>query len=434
MKKTITIIMVTCLMFFSMVMAGDANFNEVTGTKSLALGGLYYAGPDEITSAFSNPSRVLVSSGFGFSVHTAGKAGRYEYRKENNDLHRSHYINDFGGSAGLYWMFSPNAGIATLYNRVHDYSVRWPLALIFNVNNLDRLYGFEMISETRTDVISQVFGLKVKKLSIGFAVSYYDLKQHFAYPMLNSDYPVNKKNPAYSVDLKLQGNAYGFSSGFMFPLSPSLQVGGAVRSSVQWDTEGKAKTDFFAARVDSLQSQSNITGNFKVPVNGGLGFLYRMNDQFNLNCDISADFWEDVPSKINIEYSDTGWTSRMNGVDADSVIGFSWTHIPFYSRNSFSAGIGMEYIPNDELAFRFGYRYQSNPNDKEAYSFLFPTVSQHILSSGIRFVIYEKYMIDLGIAYAIGTKVRVKETDNNRFPGTYKAATIIPSMNLRYTF
>jgi len=433
-KLKIINVLAACLIFTGFVFGGEAAFHPSTGTKSLSLGGLYFAGYDVIVSTYVNPAHVLCSPGFGYALNATDKAGRSEYTKVNQNLHRSHFINDVNGSAGFYWMVRPTFGLATVYNRAIDYSVRWPFAMVFHVNNLDRLYGFELKSDTKADAYSQVLGIRIKKLSLGASATLYQLSQHFSYPMFNKDYQVNSKRPVYGIELKAEGIAIGWSAGLKLALSESVSLGGNFRNGVDFDLDGKAETEYFQALNDSASIESDIQSKFTLPSTGGLGVLYKLNNQWSLNADISFSLWKNAGSDIHFDYSDSEWEAGMNGGVADSVTGFSWTTIPFYSKNSFALACGVEYKMDNNMKIRLGYRFQSNPNDENSLGFLFPTVSQHIFSTGMSLILADEYYVDLGLAYALGLKVSADENAGSSFPGEYSSATIISSMTIRYTF
>ncbi|HAE87769.1 TPA: hypothetical protein DCG86_07075 [Candidatus Marinimicrobia bacterium] len=434
MKLKIINVFAVCLIFTGIVLGGEAAFHPSAGTKSLSLGGLYYAGYDVIISTYVNPAHVLCSPGFGYALNVTDKAGRSEFTRVNQNLHRSHFINDVSGAAGFYWMVRPTFGLAMVYNRAIDYSVRWPFAMVFHVNNLDRLYGFELKSDIIADAYSQVLGIQVKKLSLGASATLYQLNHHFSYPMFNKDYQVNSKRPVYGIDLKTEGIAVGWSAGFKLALSESLSLGGSFRKRVDFDLDGKAETEYFQALNDSASIESNIQSEFALPSTGGLGVLYKLNNQWSLNADVSFSLWKNANSDIHFDYSDTAWVAGMNGGVADSVTGFSWSPIPFYSKNSFALAFGVEYRMANNMKIRLGYRYQSNPNDENSFGFLFPTVSQHILSTGLSLVLSDEYFVDLGFAYALGLDTSVDENAGSNFPGNYTSTTLIPSMTIRYIF
>ncbi len=213
-----------------------------------------------------------------------------------------------------------------------------------------------------------------------------------------------------------------------------MSLGGNFRNGVDFDLDGKAETEYFQALNDSASIESDIQSKFTLPSTGGLGVLYKLNNQWSLNADISFSLWKNAGSDIHFDYSDSEWEAGMNGGVADSVTGFSWTTIPFYSKNSFALACGVEYKMDNNMKIRLGYRFQSNPNDENSLGFLFPTVSQHIFSTGMSLILADEYYVDLGLAYALGLKVSADENAGSSFPGEYSSATIISSMTIRYTF
>ena len=420
------------MLISSGIYAGDANTNPIVSAKSLALGGYYYAGSDDITTAFLNPAKIFCSQGVGFAVNIIDRAGRQQLKKENGDIHRSYLFNDFSGSAGIYWVPNPRFGLAAVYNRALDYSVRFPFVLLFTENNVDRLYGFQLKSRIIADAFSPVIGLRIGALSFGAAINVYQLYQQFGFPISNSEWLTDNTDPVYALNLKQNGSAVGWSFGFIFPLTPSVQIGGGIRSGVKVDLEGNAKTEYFSD-LDSLSAKSKLHSQFNLPLTGGLGILLQPTSQLRINLDFSTEFWKNTPSALDFNYSDTAWTARMAEVSRDSITGYYQTGMPFYNRNGYVLAFGLEYSGDDNLKYRFGYAYQISPNSNHSSSLLFPNVSQHWISTGIGFI-YNQFYIDITIAYSLGITTRVRAEHNDFFAGKYDTKTILPALSIKYRF
>jgi len=429
-KKIIfwTISMVLILSDFTK--AGDASTAPITSAKSLALGGYNYAGLDGITTTFQNPGKILSTPGFGLAMNIIDRAGQQQCQKGSRDIHRSYLFNDFSGSAGIYWVPNQKFGLAMVYNRALDYSVRWPLALMFTENGITRLYGFQLKSRLIADAYSQVFGLQVGKMSLGAAINIYQIYQQFEFPISNPEWQTNRTNPVYALNLEQEDNAIGWSLGFILPITTTIKVGGSIRSGVDFDLEGNAKTDCFYA-LDSLAKKSRLHSRFQMPMTGGIGILYKPTDQLNLNIDLSSEFWGSTQSKLDFNYSDTAWSAIIAAAPRDSITGYWRSEMPFYDRNSFVFAIGLEYSGENNLKYRIGYNYQTTPNSDRSYSLLLPNVNQHRISAGIGFL-FNQFYLDLSIAYSVGVAKDIKKSQDEYFYGKYDTKTIIPSINVEY--
>jgi len=430
-KKIIFWTTAMVLIFSGRIKAGEAHTVPITSAKSLALGGYYYAGSDGITTTFQNPGKIMSLKGFGLAINAIDRAGQQECKKGNRDIHRSYLFNDFSGSAGIYWVPNPRFGLAMVYNRALDYSARWPLALMFTDNNgINRLYGFQLKSRLIADAYSQVFGLQVGKLSLGAAISIYQLYQQLEFPISNPEWQASKTSPVYALNLEQRDNAVGWSAGFILPVSSTIQLGGSIRSGVNFDLEGHAKTDCFYA-LDSLAKKSRLRSKFQIPLNGGLGILYKPTEQLNINLDLSSEFWGSTQSTLDFNYSDTAWSAIIAEAPQDTITGYWRSEMPFYNRNSYAFAIGLEYSGENNLKYRVGYTYQTTPNSDRSYSLLFPNVNQHRISAGIGFL-YNQFYIDLSIAYSMGFAKDIKKSQNEYFYGKYDTKTIVPSINIEY--
>lgn len=420
------------VIIFTPLVAGDASMIPVSGSKSLALGGYYYAGKDHVTAAFSNPARLLHMVGKGLAVNISDRAGQQQCRQSKLDLHRSFLYNDFSGAAGIYWVPSPKFGLAVLYNRALDYSVRWPLAMSFNEGGTERLYGFQLTSRMRTEAISPIVGVRLGPLSLGLAVNIYNISRQFGFPVGNKEWETNSANPAYQMDIKQQGSSLGWSVGFSVPMSSQLRIGGMVRSGFTQNLSGNARTDLFFD-LDSLVSKTAVDGKFQQPLSGGIGIMYKINNQFSVNLDVAMQLWGNSLSNYEFSYKDTAWTARMPAAPRDSITGYYWKNIPLDFKNSFDLAVGVEYTDVNDLQYRCGYRFSSTPNANNSYSLLFPNVNRHWFSVGIG-LRYENYRLDLSLAYSVGIATSIKKEDEPYFYGEYDLNTILPSVNVEYQF
>jgi len=431
-RRFISIICIFVVISSNVVIAGDSNLSLITSTRALSLGGHYYAGSDNITSTFTNPAKVLCTLGFGFDMNVNDRAGQQMNYKSNGDLYRSYLLDDFSGSAGMYWVPSTKIGFGLVYNRALDYSVRWPLAMLFNVNNVKRVYGFQLTSRLRADAISPVIGFRLRQLALGFSANIYSFNSHLSFPVSNPEYELNGEDPAYQLDIVQTGQAFSWNTGFVYMVSNQLRVGGSLRGGVSVDLSGNANTDLFFD-IDSTAQKSQVNSRIKTPTIGGLGILYKINDNLSLNLDVTASLWGSTLSSSEFAYDDTAWVSRIPITVQDSVTGYSLSKQPLEFRNSFDIGLGIEYRTEGNLQYRFGYRFTQTPNSKQSFSLLMPEVNRHWFSLGIGYQ-QAGYIIDLGIAYSLGIGKEIPDSVSEHFSGEYDSKVIIPSINVRYVF
>ncbi|MCF7885013.1 MAG: outer membrane protein transport protein [Candidatus Marinimicrobia bacterium] len=431
-KKRLPLLFIFTLVTNYFIFAGASDMEPVTSAKSLALGGYYYAGYDDITAAYNNPAGILSFAGSGFAINLNGRAGRQLCEQSEYDLHRSFRATDYSGSAGIYWVPTSKLGFALLYNRAIDYSLDWPLAMSFNVKGTERLYGLHVTSRCRVDALSPAIALRLGSLSLGFAGNLYNVYKKFGFPVGNLNWESNSANPIYLMKQEMQGTAIGWSVGFNYPLTSKLEIGGILRSGYTRNLSGDAETDLFFD-LDSLAKKTSIESEFQMPFSGGLGILYKVTEQLSFNLDITTQLWENTLSHYEFNYEDTAWTNRMPDAARDSITGYYWQKMPLNFENSLDVSIGLEYDTNKDLKYRCGYRFSKTPNSNQTYSLLFPDVNQHWFSAGIGFT-YDNYLIDLSLAYSFGIASNIKETEDPYFYGEYDTRTILPSINVEYKF
>ena len=412
--------------------AGDSNMSPITSTRSLSLGGHYYAGSDNVTSSFINPAKVLCSPGIGIDINLNSIAGQNSLSKSNGDLHRSFLFNDVVGSGGIYWT-KKRFGFGLVYNnQALHYSVRWPLAMLFEVNNVDRVFGYQLTSRLLADAISPVVGFKFGRLSLGISANCYVINRQLAFPIGNRNYITNGEDPAYQIRISQKGKALGWNIGFVNMVSNQLRFGGSLHSGISADLTGKAFSEIFFD-IDSTTNKSKVSSRIELPIIGGLGVLYKVKNHLSLNLDATVSLWNQVQSSCEYTYLDTAWVSRLPESNQDSITGYFWKDQPWEFRSNIDIGFGVEYKTDSNMFYRFGYRFTQTPNSERTYTLLFPEVNRHWLSFGIG---YQQggYIFDLGVVYSIGTEMSIPEDRNQNVPGKYGSRTIILSLNVRYVF
>lgn len=416
----------------NVMIAGDSNMAPITSTRALSLGGYYYAGRDNVTSAYSNPAKVLCYPGIGFDINVNSIAGQNSLKKPDGDLHRSFLSYDLIGSAGLYWT-KKRLGFGLIYNnQALHYSVRWPLAMLFEVNGSDRVYGYKLTSRLQADAISPVIGFKISQVFLGISANIYSINRELAYPMSNPDFKTNGGDPTYQLTMKQNGNAIAWNAGFLAMISHHLRIGGSIRTGVTSELSGNAFSKIFFD-VDSTSQKSKVSSQIEIPLSGGLGIIYKLNDRMSVNLDATLSLWSNTASSVEYIYSDTAWVSRLPEYNQDSITGYYWEEQLREFENSLDIGLGIEYKTDSNMYYRFGYRFTQTPNSERNYSLLFPEVNRHWVSLGLGYQ-QGDYIFDLGIIYSVGISTKVSENDNQYFSGKYSSRTVIPSLNIRYMF
>jgi len=268
--------------------------------------------------------------------------------------------------------------------------------------------------EIRTFNFSPVIAYKLLpnlSLSAGFTYSYADvlIAKH-----LIPNFGVDPANEA-KIEMKGDGNGYGYSAGILYSPVYSLSLGASFRSKIKYDFEGTSKSSGPSQIAASLPN-GNITAPLTVPYNLNFGVAFKGVENLVLTADIQYVGWESYDTlKVNFE------NSRFNSAN------------PREYNNSYILRFGTEYKGINKLALRGGIFFDKNPVPTERLDPTLPDADRIGLNIGFGYKILDKLGIDVSYLFL---RFSEREVNNSKedFNGVYNSTANLFGLNLSFTF
>ncbi len=226
---------------------------------------------------------------------------------------------------------------------------------------------------------------------------------------------------------KVKGDdwAWGWNLGAMINFSPDTRIGITYRSTVTQKLGGdvsfsnRPTTAAFAAVVPN----SGVTAEIKLPDMFSVGLSHAFG-RFQLLAD----------------YTWTGWDSIQDLTIVRSS-GARLSNTPLRFKNSWRAGLGVNYQLTDQWKLRFGTAYDRTPVQDEFRTPRLPDESRVWLAVGAQWQFSKQGALDFGYAHEfvddassqLPSATPPAAPQGNLF-GTYKADVNILGVQLRYNF
>jgi long-chain fatty acid transport protein len=236
---------------------------------------------------------------------------------------------------------------------------------------------------------------------------------------------------------------WGWNLGAMINFTPATRLGLAYRSTTKFTVKGDAKFSNAptftatggvpAALANSLNAafaNGNVDADIKLPDTFSVGFSH----QFDPRWQVLAD------------YTWTGWSS-IKDLSVFRSNGTPLTSTPLEFKNSWRAGVGVNYQLNNEWKLRGGVAYDTTPVQNEFRSPRLPDQDRTWLAAGAQWAFSKQGALDFGLAYLFikDAKSELPNLDPSPPPGfraspkgnlvgEYSANTWIISVGARYNF
>ena len=183
--------------------------------------------------------------------------------------------------------------------------------------------------------------------------------------------------------VKADNWAWGWNIGAMINFSPNTRVGLTYRSTVNQKLDGDVS---FANRPAIL--------NNALP-NSGVNATVKLPDSFSVAVSHSMDRWQ-----ILADYTWTGWNSIQNlSIYRSGAASCCLTSTALNFKNSWRAGLGVNYQLNPEWKLRGGLAYDTTPVQDQYRTPRLPDQDRTWLSIGAQWVPSKQLAIDFGYAY-----------------------------------
>jgi long-chain fatty acid transport protein len=214
---------------------------------------------------------------------------------------------------------------------------------------------------------------------------------------------------------------WGWNIGAMFTLSPATRIGVSYRSEIKYTIEGDATFGTVPALNSSVSADIKLPDMFSIALSQQLG-----------------PQWQ-----ILVDYTWTGWDSiqdltifRTSGAASGTVL----TNEPLKFKNSWRAGIGVNYQLNSQWKLRFGTAYDKTPVQDAFRTPRLPDDSRIWLAIGAQWQFSKQGALDFGYAHefiddASSNLISPAAPDlRGNLLGTYKADVNIFGVQLKYSF
>ena len=192
---------------------------------------------------------------------------------------------------------------------------------------------------------------------------------------------------------KIEGDdtAWGYNLGVLFKLGPQTDVGISYRSKMSYKLSGDVH--FFgrpaavqaALAVPAVFNQagdSNVTADLTLPDTLSFAVKHDINQSWQVLADVTRTGWSSLDSLRVI---------RTNGALLEET--------PFSWRNTWRAGLGVNYRVNQPWTLRFGVAYDQTPTKDEFRTPRIPDQNRTWLAIGAQYKVSQAGAIDFGYAH-----------------------------------
>ena len=272
------------------------------------------------------------------------------------------------------WMLNPQWTVGLTINAPFGLATEWD----------QRWMGqFHAIrSEIKTMNINPTVAFKVNNMfSVGAGISYQKLEAELSNAVPGAGaLPGALLNPAVG---KIEGDdwAWGWNLGAIIDFQQGTRVGITYRSSIDYTIKGDLSYD--GVRSPLTPPPQNVKADVELPDTFSIGISH----QFNPKLRVLAD------------YTYTGWDSiKTLDIQSDAT-GALLTRTDLEFKNSWRAGVGVEYQLNQPWLLRAGIAYDTTPVQDAFRTPRLPDSDRTWFSIGARYMPAPNWSVDFGYTY-----------------------------------
>jgi long-chain fatty acid transport protein len=417
------VLAVLAILVFTASSAMAAGFRlPEAGAKAMGMGFAFTAQADDPSAIYFNPAGIMqlegnnVMAGTTFVKLNGGEfTGTTPLTYGATETETQKDLNFFIPNMYFTKKVSPNfafgVGIFAPFGLGQEYQ--------------DRNASFFRTAVTKIDlqtvVINPTVAFKVNEfLSFGAGIDYMFGKAKLGRTSVvnNVSNPVN----LYNLDLKGDGDAWGYNFGFLLTPSQNWKVGFSYRSPFNL-TIKDGDVDVFNISTDNIVAAGGLAGTYpgvvkpawgaagttsfttkgsttlRLPATAALGIAY-IRDRLTVEADLDITFWHSY-KRLDIDIRDQG------ALLADINSQRSWKDVAAFR-------IGGEYRVTDPLALRAGFVYDPTPVPAETMDAFLPDATRLNYTVGAGYK-YKNWTFDGSYLY-VDKKER---TVNNQASGTF---------------
>ncbi len=216
---------------------------------------------------------------------------------------------------------------------------------------------------------------------------------------LDRSFSLVAASAAESVTLK--DGSFGWNVGAMINAGPKTRLGVTYRSAVSHDLTGNV----------AINGVGNAAAIAKVafPDTASIALSHAFNDKWQLLSDVTWTRWSRIQG-IPLVLTSTGLGASPAGTAADVL--------DFQFKDSYRAGIGLNYRWKEDLTWKFGVAYDSTPvPDSTHRSTILPDNNRTWLAVGGKYQVTKEGTLDFGYAHLFMSDAAI-----SRIKGTAAAA------------
>ncbi|MGB4813312.1 MAG: outer membrane protein transport protein [Methylophilaceae bacterium] len=394
MKHSFSLLSLLALAASSQAYATDGYFAHGYGVKSLGMGGVGIALPQDALAAAANPAGMgLIGNRVDFGLtwfrpvresEIAGSGAPVNGTYDANDS-QNFFIPEFGYNKQV----NPNLtlGVSVYGNGGMNTDYKNGIPLFGSTGSAGVDLAQLIIAPTATWKItpSQTIGV-----SLNLAYQRFEAKglQGFAG---YSTSPSNLTNQGHD-------NSYG----------AGLHIGwlGQINDAVTLGATYQSRT--YMSKFDKYQGLFAEQGDFDIPSNYGFGVAIKASPAFTLAADVQRINYSEVASVGNASIA-----NLSNGLGSDNGAGFGW-------RDATTVKLGASYAYNESLTLRAGYNHVNQPirSGDTFFNILAPGVVEDHMTLGATYVLPNKAELTFAYAHAFENTVNgVNSIPNNPLGG-----------------
>lgn len=384
------VVFITTLLISSILFA-DGFRNTPEGARAVGMFGGYRAFADDANAVIHNSANLVdlkqpmmqVNTTVGYGKSDFSGAGGYD--ETENPIF---VIPGFSATApfkeGKYAV-----GLATYvpYGRSVDWGKNDYLASIGAP-----FYGKMSVADCTPNFSARI----TDTFSIGIGADFYysEVEQHqFIAPGVLSK-------------LTADGTAVGWNSAATWKITKRQRLAATYRSPFKIDYSGDND-------INGIKSSADATIEF--PTIAGLAYGIELTDTLRM--------------EVNGEWLDF---SEYETLTIDNPGGIGTVPVPQKLKDTWTAGLGLEWKFKPQWALRSGYKYLKNPTPTETYGPLGPDEDQGVLSIGLGYE-NEHHAVDLGYAVGLFDGRNISGSVNSP-NGKYDYAVQILAISYGYKF
>ncbi|MCI4665212.1 MAG: OmpP1/FadL family transporter [Neomegalonema sp.] len=318
------------------------------------------SGDDDITYSFFNPAALRSVKGlqFAFSNSFIAPSAELETSGGTFDGGESAFLGAFYIGARVSEKTVVGISVSAPFGLATEYDKQW-------TGKFDGLR-----TDLRTFAISPMISYDITKdftIGVGFTYLYGTLVFE------------NARNLGFTANSELtgDGDAFGFSAGFLWDVTPHATIGVAFKSGYNFNGEGKLeiRSGLFNSDTDGVKASADLPGVLS------FGASFDVTDRFRMMGEVQWQMWSSLD------------------VFSIHVPGQAPTPDTFGYKDALFVAVGGEYKATDDFTLRTGVAFDQTPTVDSHRSPRIPDGDRMWLSAGASYKMTDKLKIDLAYSY-----------------------------------